>query len=60
MPEAGDSYNLHKLTGKMVKRCKAVSGHIMKLCGEMMVMLLLFLMSVLDGMLKLSFKYRPS
>jgi hypothetical protein len=58
--EAGGSYNLHKLNGKTVKQRKAVTAHIMKLCAEMVVLLLLFLMSVLDGMLQLSFKYRSS
>ena len=54
VPEAGGSYNLHKLTGKIVKQCKAIPVYVVKSCGEMVGLLLLFLTSVLDGMLQLA------
>jgi hypothetical protein len=54
VPEAGGSYILHNLNGKIVKQCKAVPVHVMKSCGEMVVLLLLILKLVLDGMLQLA------
>jgi hypothetical protein len=54
VPEAGGSYNLYKLTGKILKQGKAVPVHVIKSYGEVVVLLLLFLTSVLDGVLQLA------
>jgi hypothetical protein len=54
VPEAGGSYILHNLNCKIVKQGKVVPVHVMKSCGEIVVLLLLILKSVLDGMLQLA------